>query len=225
MRLKTGLSALAAAALLLALGVSPAAADGISRAKGAPAATTTGYCSIRAFGVSNSRTEESQLGTLKVDAFGQSGYTMGVGAGCGKISGKTYYGIDVDYVWDRGDVKLATPATTILTLPHGPELSATARLGFFPDTGPTMIYALAGYTWAQLNDGSMGGLSLSFDGRAGLTYGLGIETRLAENVTAFVEYRHIDWQEDSAAIGPMLVKENAGTNQVRAGIALQFNTR
>lgn len=223
MRLKTGLSAIAVAALLVAAGASPALANGISKVKGDPY-RATGYCDVRAYGASNNRTEESTLGTVKIDAFGQAEYTMGVGAGCNKISGTNLFGIHVDYTWDKSNVKIATPTTTVLALPHGPEFSVTGRFGFLPTAG-TVIYALAGYTWAQNDAGNMGGFALNFDGRAGLTYGGGVEVDLAQNIAAFAEYRHIDWKEDSTLIGPMAITENASTDQFRAGLLFRFNVR
>lgn len=223
MRLMTGISAIAVAALLLTAGASPALSDGITGAKGG-FARSTGYCDVRAYGASNNRTEESTLGTVKIDAFGQAEYTMGIGAGCNKISGTNLFGIHVDYTWDKSDVKIATPTTTVLTLPHGPEFSVTGRVGFLP-TQHTVIYALAGYTWAQNDAGNMGGFALNFDGRSGLTYGGGVETEVGPNIAAFVEYRHIDWREDSGMVGPMSVTENASTDQFRAGLVFRFNVR
>ncbi len=74
------------------------------------------------------------------------------------------------------------------------------RLGWLsnPDT---LIYGLVGWTWTEFaGDFSDGGPQYTFD-LDGLTVGAGIETRLTPNVTGKLEYRYVDYDDNTLAEG------------------------
>ncbi len=104
--------------------------------------------------------------------------------------------------------------------------SVLGRLGWIssPDT---LIYGLVGWTWTEFEgDFSDGGPDYDFD-LDGLTVGAGIETRFTPNITGKLEYRYVDYDDNTLAegpIGPVFLElyNDSSLQTVRAVVSYRF---
>ena len=142
---------------------------------------------------------EIGLGPASLNGIGGEGLFGGVMLGYNfQVSGNFVVGIE-------GEIA-ATDLTTDLNIPGfsldaQPEWTAavSGRLGWLP-MQETMLYVIGGYSYADYNvdiSGGPGSASFSQDYH-GFHVGTGMETYLAKNVTARVEYRYtqydgVDW--------------------------------
>lgn len=93
------------------------------------------------------------------------------------VGGELSYGGDTDYQIAPGvDFTVEGP------------MELRARLGYV--TGNTMIYAALGYSWADYTQTGVG-FSDSFEG---VSYGLGLETLLTENIMLRLDYTHTEYE-------------------------------
>ncbi|NNJ75783.1 MAG: outer membrane beta-barrel protein [Anderseniella sp.] len=112
------------------------------------------------------------------------------------------------------------------TLEAANSFTGLGRLGWLsnPDT---LIYGLVGWTWTEFEgDFSGGGPNYNFD-LDGLTVGAGIETRFTPNITGKLEYRYVDYGDNTLAegpIGPAFVElyNDSSLQTIRAVISYRF---
>ena len=154
-----------------------------------------------------------ELGTGSLDAnFGlplQTGTSGGLFVGYNHalnsdvvIGGELSYGFDADHQIAPGvDFTIEGPT------------ELRARLGYV--TGNTMIYAALGYTWA---DYTQTGVPFS-DSFEGMSYGLGLETLLTENISLRLDYTRTSY-EPGGTIYPTIF--DFDSDVVSLGIAYHF---
>lgn len=111
------------------------------------------------------------------------------------------------------------------------------RLGYAMDR--TMVYALAGVAWAdvetKVTDNILGGGLLSLNGsetHTGFVIGFGIEHALSHNILARIEYNHIDFGSETHNLGVNLLgipipvtvptQVNLEVDTIKIGIAVKF---
>lgn len=113
-------------------------------------------------------------------------------------------GVSGDYTYSNigTDLSVDIPNTFSgsYSLDASNSFSVLGRLGWLsnPDT---LVYGLVGWTWTEFEgDFSGGGPDYSFD-LDGLTVGAGIETRFTPNITGKLEYRYVDYGDNSLISG------------------------
>lgn len=93
------------------------------------------------------------------------------------------------------------------------------KLGYGGES--VMVYGAAGLAYGGHKVRAAGG---SDDKTAvGYTVGGGVETKLADNVTARVDYRYNDYGRDSFRTGAGRVRSDLTENRITGGVALKFN--
>jgi outer membrane immunogenic protein len=111
------------------------------------------------------------------------------------------------------------------------EIDATGtirgRLGL--PIGPALIYATAGYAWADVG-ATLSGPGLTdanrSDGFHGIVYGGGVEAYVLPKTLIRVEALQFDYSTDNFSFGPLgssSVEFNPSATVVRAGISFRFN--
>ena len=111
------------------------------------------------------------------------------------------------------------------------------RLGYAMDR--TMVYALAGVAWAdvetKVTDNILGGALISLNGsetHTGFVVGFGIEHALSHNILARIEYNHIDFGSETHNLGVSLLgfpipvtvpsRVNLEVDTIKIGVAVKF---
>ncbi len=140
-----------------------------------------------------------------------------------QIAPKFVVGLQGDFGFNDLDTELNIPGVP-LTASAGPAytLSVSGRAGWLA-TQDTMLYVLGGYSLAKFKAKiSLGGGSFSAkQNYDGLHVGGGIETKIAPNLTARLEYRYTQYSgEDWGTGGVLNIEPSVHTAAV--GIAWNF---
>lgn len=96
------------------------------------------------------------------------------------------------------------------------------RLGFVADR--TLIYATAGYAWADVDTSiSDGNVTISgSDTLDGYTVGGGLEYALSDNWSTKLEYQYVDLEDTRFGLGGVTTKIDPDFHTVRAGLNYRF---
>lgn len=124
-------------------------------------------------------------------------YQFGNSFVIGVLGDYTYSGIGTELKFDGSKYELDAANS----------FSVLGRMGWVssPDT---LIYGLVGWTWTEFKgEFSGGGPDYKFD-LDGLTVGAGIETRFTHNITGKLEYRYVDYGDNT------LFEDNFGQTSV-----------
>ncbi|MFC3694762.1 outer membrane protein [Chenggangzhangella methanolivorans] len=93
-----------------------------------------------------------------------------------------------------------------------------AKIGYGMDR--VMVYGAAGVAYGEVK--TKVGPSSDSKTAVGYTVGGGVETMIADNVTARAEYRYNDYGTDKFKAGGGSMKSNLTENRVTAGVAYKF---
>jgi outer membrane immunogenic protein len=105
-----------------------------------------------------------------------------------------------------------------LSVDQGINGSLRARAGIALDR--FLLYGTAG---GAVTDVELSGLGSSDDATLwGWTAGAGAEAMVFNNVTARVEYRYTDYEDETFTLGAGAVDSDLSTHSVRAGVGVQF---
>jgi outer membrane immunogenic protein len=107
-----------------------------------------------------------------------------------------------------------------LSLDQGLNGSLRARAGVALDQ--FLLYGTGG---AALTEVELGGGGADDDAMLwGWTVGAGAETMITDNITARVEYRYTDYEDETFSVGapPASVESDLSTHSVRAGVGVKF---
>jgi outer membrane immunogenic protein len=105
-----------------------------------------------------------------------------------------------------------------LSLDQGVNGSLRARAGIALDR--FLLYGTAG---AAVTEAEMTGFGDTDDATLlGWTAGAGAETKILDNVTARVEYRYTDYEDETFTLGDTGIESDLSTHSVRAGVGVQF---
>lgn len=91
------------------------------------------------------------------------------------------------------------------------------KIGYAMDN--VMVYGAAGVAYGEHEVKTRGGDDKTV---VGYTVGGGVESRIAENVTARAEYRYNDYGSDKFSTGAGTIKSSLTENRVTAGVAYKF---
>ena len=94
------------------------------------------------------------------------------------------------------------------------------RVGFLVNPA-TMIYGLAGWSWAGVEESNPGVISAS-ETADGPQFGLGIEARFTDAVSARAEYRHTFYEASGfGMVLPTVISPTVG--EARLGLVYKFH--
>jgi outer membrane immunogenic protein len=163
------------------------------------------------------------LGALLGWTWGDADTDIGDVEGNG-IDGGVYAGYD--YQW--GNFVLGAEGDLIFSGVDGDELgvafdqglngSLRARAGIALDQ--FLLYGTGGAALTQLEVSAPG--ASDDDTLWGWTLGAGAEAQVWNNVTARVEYRYTDYQDETFTLGGADVDADYSTHSVRAGVGVKF---
>jgi outer membrane immunogenic protein len=166
------------------------------------------------------------LGSLKVSEpptpttyrWDHDGMALGGHAGYNMVFSNIFAGIEGDLSWTNADGKLTiTPGNTVTTESRYMG-SIRARLGL--NHANTLWYGTLGWGMASVK-ASMPGSS-DTDRLNGLVYGLGMETRLFNNISGRVEAIHYALRKSENDTG-LEIKTEMPQTVIRAGITFHLN--
>lgn len=105
--------------------------------------------------------------------------------------------------------------------------SVRARLGFAFDRA--LVYVTGGVAFADIGygafDGATGASITTSDTSTGYTVGAGLEYAFTNNLTARVEYRYTEFDDQTIVITPVdSVRFESETHTIRAGVSYKFST-
>jgi opacity protein-like surface antigen len=147
----------------------------------APATSWTGCYGQAGAGWAVSKTEVSIPPWASLDGLGADGGVLSVGAGCDLQMGAVVVGGFADYAWHQDHAVNVTFGPTSIDLATLEEQWAVGgRAGVL--VGPSLVYALAGYTQAKLDIGD----------HEGIVYGGGVELPIGAGFSLKTEYRFSD---------------------------------
>lgn len=165
------------------------------------------------------------LGSSKEQAFNFGGH-LGFNVGLGFV----VVGLEADIGIDTFS---ATSSGVVLGIPLSTKVDSTAsgtaraRLGI--PIGPALLYATAGYAWADISGKfdatgfASGKASSAIDG---IVYGIGAEMRILPRVSFRVEALHFDYAKQSfdlTTVGGGILNIDPDATVVRAGVSFAFN--
>ncbi|MEM8751020.1 MAG: outer membrane beta-barrel protein [Pseudomonadota bacterium] len=150
-------------------------------------------------------------GSGSFDGLGASGGTVGLRIGYDyQFANNFVAGVQVAGRLSRQDfeINVNTPGGDVglAELSESYQFSVTGRLGYTA-TPDTLWYVLGGYTWGETDLGIFSTDITSFD-REGYTVGVGVETALSQNITAGLEYRFTQY-DDNGILPPIVNAENS----------------
>ncbi len=155
-------------------------------------------------------------GTADTDAVGDvsaDGFDVGGYAGANWQWGNFVVGAEGDalFPWRDG-------SSGGLSVDQGLNGSLRARAGIALDR--FLLYGTAG---AALSDFEVSGGGFKDDQTLwGWTAGAGVEGMLTDNITARVEYRYTDYQDETFSLGGVPVDSDFKTHTIRGGVGLKF---
>jgi opacity protein-like surface antigen len=174
----------------------------------APAPSWTGCYGQVAGGWAVSKTEVSIPPWASLDGLGADGGVLSVGAGCDLQMGQVVVGGFADYAWHQDHAVNVTFGPTSIDLATLEEQWAVGgRAGVL--VGPSLVYALAGYTQAKLDIGD----------HEGIVYGGGVELPIGAGFALKGEYRYSDLE--SIRYGGLL-DVDPDVHEVRAAISYRI---
>jgi len=99
-----------------------------------------------------------------------------------------------------------------------------ARIGYAMDN--VMVYGAGGVAYGEHKVKARVGAASSSDDKTaiGYTVGGGVEAKVADNVTARVDYRYNDYGTDSFKVPGGKVKSDLTENRLTAGVAYKFSS-
>lgn len=140
------------------------------------------------------------------------------------VDGGGYVGATWQYgnlvIGAEGDVMASglEGAAGPVSLDQGVNGSLRARAGIALDQ--FLLYGTAG---AAVTDVEMSGFGDTDDAALwGWTAGAGAEAMIFSNVTARVEYRYTDYEDETFTLGGQQVDSDLSTHSIRAGVGVQF---
>jgi len=160
----------------------------------------------------------SESGGLANGSFDANGWLLGGTIGYNWQAGRTVFGIEGDWSWANLDGTGASASGPIST-----ELNwlATGRVraGYAVDN--YLFFVTGGAAWGKVEAANLG-VGSGSDTRLGWTVGGGVETMLAPNWTAKLEYLYVDLGDKNAytATGPVQVALTS--HIVRLGLNYKF---
>jgi outer membrane immunogenic protein len=160
----------------------------------------------------------SESGGLANGSFDANGWLLGGTIGYNWQAGRTVFGIEGDWSWANLDGTGASASGPIST-----ELNwlATGRVraGYAVDN--YLFFATGGAAWGKVEAANLG-VGSGSDTRLGWTVGGGVETMLAPNWTAKLEYLYVDLGDKNTytATGPVQVALTS--HIVRLGLNYKF---
>ena len=191
------------------------------RTAAAANAFSPGFCGGAAFGATPG------LGCKGDDA----GMDIGLRAGYDWQTGSLVFGLLGEYAQGKAKDSVSafstTPAFYTMTRELDDSFAVRGRVGFSFGSDQNLVYATAGYAWANIQNSfttsnTANTFTNSGDGSAeGAQYGLGYERRFGENVTLGVEYLITELTDDDyrvraqgpvAATNPFILVNPAGTD-------------
>lgn len=164
------------------------------------------------------------IGDTNVGSFGSlspEGAFGGGQIGYNAVFGRMLVGVEADIQGADINDSTAGPdgfASTDINL-FG---TVRGRLGLVSDR--TLIYATAGYAWADVDtsiSGAFGTISGS-DTLDGYTVGGGIEYALSDNWSTKLEYQYVDLEDTRFGLGAVATKIDPDFHTVRAGLNYRF---
>lgn len=173
-----------------------------------PANNWSGFYLGALLGYSFGDADTDETGEIEVD-----GIDGGVYAGANWQYNNFVLGIEADVLASGAEGEDAG-----LTVEQGFNGSLRARAGIALDQ--FLLYGTAGgaMTELELDDG------LGSDSQAllGWTAGAGAEAMITDNITARVEYRYSDYEDETFSLGGDDVDSDLTTHSVRAGVGVKF---
>ena len=141
------------------------------------------------------------------------GWDAGAYAGANWQFGSYVVGAEADALFSGADGSEGG-----LDIEQGANGSLRARAGVALDQ--FLLYGTAGAAVTNVELSDAGG---SDDQTLwGWTAGAGVETMLTQNITARVEYRYSDYQDETFTLGGGDVESDFDTHSVRAGVGVKF---
>lgn len=168
--------------------------------------------------------------SIALDGLGTDGAEVGGLVGCDlQVGDKFVIGAFADYVFRDQEWSIsATDGVDSLKLstPFGDQWSIGGRAGYLA-TPTTLVYGLVAYTEAEGGDISLDANgtnlgSLPIGDLKGWSVGGGMETMLAKNVSASLEYRYTMFDTRTIDLGFAAVDLDTDTHSVRAAVAFRF---
>lgn len=138
---------------------------------------------------------------------GADGFNGGAGVGCDVQAGNLVFGAFGDYGFHRLNLGAGLPDLDVDAWTVG------ARVGALLNAD-TLAYGLAGYTWADASVKGVGSEDIE-----GWVVGGGLETRLADQWGARLEYRYHSFE----AVGDDTMTVDPDAHTVRVGILYRFS--
>jgi outer membrane immunogenic protein len=155
-------------------------------------------------------------GTADTDAAGDidaNGFDIGGYAGGNWQWGNFVVGVEGDALYPFGDGSAGG-----ITVEQGLNGSLRGRAGIALDR--FLVYGTGGAAATDLELSSAAG---SDDAVLwGWTAGAGVEGMVTDNITARVEYRYTDYEDETFTLGGAPVNSDLSTHAIRGGIGLKF---
>lgn len=156
------------------------------------------------------------LGTADTDAVGDieaDGFDVGGYAGANWQWGNFVVGAEADLLFPFRD-----GTTAGVTADQGLNGSLRGRLGYGLDR--FLLYGTGGLAGTELELSSAAGSDDEV--LWGWTAGAGIEAMVLDNVTARIEYRYSDYEDETFNLGGAPVTSDFSDHAIRGGVGLKF---
>jgi outer membrane immunogenic protein len=208
-----------AAALLGALAATPAAAG-----------SWTGCYGGVAGGYSAGLTDTSftdGVDTVGIDSLGADGATLSLIGGCDlQFAPQWVVGVWGDYTWSDAEFSIYAPGyPDILNSGLDTSWAVGGRVGFLVQPN-TLLYALAGYTQAELDDVTSGWApgSLSLPTLDGYVVGGGLEVALRQGFYLQAQYTYANYDSKSVDLGGgYAMNLDTDVQTARVGLLYRFS--
>lgn len=189
-------------------------------------------CHLGAFGGATRVSHDAGLSVLGFpDVLALDGFDndlqLGLSTGCDlQVMPQLVVGVFADWARQDSQATFDLDFAISATLPMGDQWSVGGRAGFLASP-QTLIYLLVAYTEAE---GEPFGLTIcgcsagSFDVSdwTGRSLGGGIETLIAGNLTARIEYRYTEFDSQSVLIDPLVFNFDSDQHVVRIGLGYRI---
>jgi outer membrane immunogenic protein len=156
------------------------------------------------------------VGTADTDAVGDidaDGFDIGGYAGANWQWGNVVVGAEADIFYPFRD-----GASGGVTADQGVNGSLRGRLGYSLDR--FLVYGTGGVAGTQLELSSAAGSDE--ETLWGWTAGAGIEGMVLDNVTARIEYRYTDYEDENFNLGGAAVNSDFSDHAIRGGVGVKF---
>jgi outer membrane immunogenic protein len=177
-------------------------------AEAAPANDWTGFYLGALGGYNWGEADTDTVGDVDVDGFDIGGY-----AGANWQWGNFVIGAEADLLHSFAD-----GGSGGVSVDQGLHGSLRGRIGVALDQ--FLLYGTAGAAGAELE--LSGGGASDDEALWGWTAGAGIEAMLLDNITARIEYRYTDYEDETFTLGGGDVESDLTTHAVRGGLGLKF---